>query len=142
MRSSDFLDCHLSYQVVFRGATCSGKTTLCVHLNKILPDSFIIHQDVRCSAVDYNLTVSYLFRTLILCVCRKWNHLWNPSDSVAFPSLKTRCLSILFTITRMRTQQKLLFHGMNLLNSSVRSRRQVLSHPITKQVRTSLHTMW
>ncbi|KAL0956210.1 hypothetical protein HGRIS_002367 [Hohenbuehelia grisea] len=27
------------------GATCSGKTTLAKHLNKILPDSVIIHQD-------------------------------------------------------------------------------------------------
>ena len=29
-----------------RGATCSGKTTLAKHLNRILPNSFIIHQDV------------------------------------------------------------------------------------------------
>jgi nicotinamide/nicotinate riboside kinase len=29
------------------GATCSGKTTLAKHLREILPDSFIIHQDVR-----------------------------------------------------------------------------------------------
>jgi hypothetical protein len=28
------------------GATCSGKTTLAKHLRDILPDSFIIHQDV------------------------------------------------------------------------------------------------
>ncbi|EDR08894.1 uncharacterized protein LACBIDRAFT_161970, partial [Laccaria bicolor S238N-H82] len=35
------------------GATCSGKTTLAKHINNILPDSVIIHQDVsrlqRCS---------------------------------------------------------------------------------------------
>lgn len=29
------------------GATCSGKTTLAKHLKRILPDSVIIHQDVR-----------------------------------------------------------------------------------------------
>ncbi|KAF9047372.1 hypothetical protein BJ165DRAFT_1581582 [Panaeolus papilionaceus] len=29
------------------GATCSGKTTLAKHLNRLLPDSVIIHQDVR-----------------------------------------------------------------------------------------------
>ncbi|KAH8983905.1 P-loop containing nucleoside triphosphate hydrolase protein [Lactarius hatsudake] len=28
------------------GATCSGKTTLAKHLRNIIPDSFIIHQDV------------------------------------------------------------------------------------------------
>ncbi|EEB95308.1 hypothetical protein MPER_05739, partial [Moniliophthora perniciosa FA553] len=27
------------------GATCSGKTTLAKHLNRILPNSVIIHQD-------------------------------------------------------------------------------------------------
>lgn len=30
-----------------RGATCSGKTTLAKHLRSVLPDSVIIHQDVR-----------------------------------------------------------------------------------------------
>src|SRR4051812_4463194 len=31
------------------GATCSGKTTLAKHLKRLIPDSFIIHQDVSCS---------------------------------------------------------------------------------------------
>ncbi|KAH9940469.1 P-loop containing nucleoside triphosphate hydrolase protein [Epithele typhae] len=30
---------------VFRGATCSGKTTLAKHLKRILPNSVILHQD-------------------------------------------------------------------------------------------------
>ena len=30
-----------------RGATCSGKTTLAKHLRRILPNSVIVHQDVR-----------------------------------------------------------------------------------------------
>ncbi|KAI9510063.1 P-loop containing nucleoside triphosphate hydrolase protein [Russula earlei] len=34
------------------GATCSGKTTLAKHLHNILPDSFIIHQDVRAPEVQ------------------------------------------------------------------------------------------
>ncbi|KAF7428531.1 ribosylnicotinamide kinase [Pleurotus ostreatus] len=34
------------------GATCSGKTTLAKHLRRILPNSVIIHQDVRYSPME------------------------------------------------------------------------------------------
>lgn len=34
-----------------RGATCSGKTTLAKHLRRILPNSVIVHQDVRIYAI-------------------------------------------------------------------------------------------
>lgn len=39
------LSCAQSH-AIFRGATCSGKTTLAKQLRTILPDSVIIHQDV------------------------------------------------------------------------------------------------
>lgn len=41
------------------GASCSGKTTLAKHLNRILPDSVIIHQDVRIKpwiGLDFNFS--------------------------------------------------------------------------------------
>jgi hypothetical protein len=38
------------------GATCSGKTTLAKHLHNILPDSFIIHQDVPYPQLPKNLS--------------------------------------------------------------------------------------
>ena len=65
--SINLLELSLSSSV-FRGATCSGKTTLAMHLNRILPDSIIIHQDVRFS------TVIATWQNLItypgLCPCR------------------------------------------------------------------------
>lgn len=46
----------LIFQVENRGATCSGKTTLAKHLNRILPDSVIIHQDVRVWTLCFDFT--------------------------------------------------------------------------------------
>ena len=75
-----FFSCHLAHMVMFSGATCSGKTTLAKHLNRILPDSLIIHQDVCCSSVTTMWRLSYLVRTSLLYVYRKYiqifeNHL-------------------------------------------------------------------
>lgn len=52
---------------ILRGATCSGKTTLAKHLNRILPDSVIIHQDVRISTI--RLPLPMLTSCPGLCPC-------------------------------------------------------------------------
>ena len=51
VRSLVFSNPPSAYLFTARGATCSGKTTLAKHLNRILPDSVIIHQDVCYSAI-------------------------------------------------------------------------------------------
>jgi energy-coupling factor transporter ATP-binding protein EcfA2 len=126
---------------VFRGATCSGKTTLAKHLNGILPDSVIIHQDV-CYSADHNLfwpnlTPNQDFAPV--CIQKMQHSLISISYCPFFPSLKSSCLSIPFTMSRIGTHQQALFHGIDLLSSFVTSRRQVLSHPITEAMITSMN---
>ncbi|EAU91546.2 hypothetical protein CC1G_02035 [Coprinopsis cinerea okayama7 len=48
------------------GATCSGKTTLAKHLNRILPDSVIIHQDVCILRLSVTLRLCVLENTVYL----------------------------------------------------------------------------
>jgi len=60
------------------GATCSGKTTLAKHLLRILPNSFIIHQDV-CLIYSSRLLPQILTNDKGLCSCMR---------SVHFPYLK------------------------------------------------------
>lgn len=49
----------------YRGASCSGKTTLAKHLKAILPDSIIIHQDV--SVYNNICTIGHLLIDLGFC---------------------------------------------------------------------------
>jgi hypothetical protein len=45
--NNPIVSCLVFFFFFCSGATCSGKTTLAKHLRNILPESFIIHQDVR-----------------------------------------------------------------------------------------------
>ena len=84
---------------ILRGATCSGKTTLAKHLNCTLPDSVIIHQDVRVSTIHLPSSHAHiLFRTLPLYVT-----LFDLFVRISCPSISPRSSSLCIPFIMFRT---------------------------------------
>lgn len=97
------------------GATCSGKTTLAMHLFSLFPNSIILHQDVSRSfsgSAILSSHASVLFRILQLYVCL--SRVVQLPSSFDRNSLKNSFGFTLYTTFRTGTQPKGQSHGIDL----------------------------